>query len=186
MAAFRRDQTHQGEAAVALARQALDYACRTHHQMPVPEKLPALLNEHGAVFVSSMLSASGAPRCCMGTLVPRESTLAQEIIANAFAAALHDKRFPPIRPGELPTFRVIVSIIGESRPITDPLTLDPLHDGLAVCGPQETGVVLPGETDEVQKMIAWGRIRAGVQAGQRVQYQRLDAVRFMEEHPPKG
>ncbi len=153
-----------------LARQALDYACRRHELLPLPKNLPPLLRMHGAVFVSTMLSGSGAPRCCMGTLSPREATLAQEIIANAYAAACHDARFPPIRPEELHKFRVIVSIIGESRPITDPTALDPLQDGLAVCGARQTGVVLPGETDDTHKMLAWGRTRAGASAQDPVQY----------------
>jgi len=178
--AFRHDREGQGEAALALARQALDYSARTHEPFPLPDKLPPLLKARGAVFVSSMLYRNGAPRCCMGTLHPRESTLAQEIVANALAAAAHDKRFPPIQPAELTSFRVIVSIIGDSHPITDPTTLDPVADGLAVCGPRETGVVLPGETGDVQKMIAWGRIRAGVKADEPASYLRLEAIRFME------
>lgn len=181
ISAFRHDQTGQGQAALALARQAVEYSCRMHEPMPVPRDLPPLLKERGAVFISSMLSGSGAPRFCMGTLAPREATLAEEIVANAFAAALHDKRFPPVQLNELTKFRIIVSIIGESRPISDPATLDPLQDGLAVCGARETGVVLPGETDDVQKMIAWGRIRAGVKPTEHAQYQRVEAIRFMEE-----
>jgi AMMECR1 domain-containing protein len=184
--AFRFDRSEQGDAAVRLARQALEYACRRHEPLPLPDKLPPLLHERGAVFVSSMMNGTGAPRCCMGTLNPREATLAQEIIANAFAAAEHDTRFPPIPPTELRKLRVIVSVIGESRPISDPTTLDPLRDGLAVCGSRQTGVVLPGETDDVQKMIAWGRIRAGASAKERVQYLRLAAVRFMEGLPAQA
>ncbi|MHB9132319.1 MAG: AMMECR1 domain-containing protein [Armatimonadota bacterium] len=185
--AFKQDPK-QGEAALVLARSALEQYCRTREPLSLPKELPPLLRQRSAVFVSAMMSGTGAPRCCMGTLLPREATLAQEIVANANAAAAHDKRFPPIKPEELPRMRIIVSIIGAAQPIANPTILDPVEDGLAVCGPRETGVVLPGETADVQKMIAWGRTRAGVKAGEAVQYQKLTAVRFMEapQRPPRG
>lgn len=183
VAAFRADPA-QGQAALALARQALDYACRHREPLPLPDKLPPLLQQRSAVFVSTMDPRTGAPRCCMGTLLPREATLAQEIIANAYNAAVCDKRFAPLQPADLPRLRVIVSIIGDASPITDPATLDPVLDGLAVCGPNETGVVLPGETADPGKMLAWGRIRAGVKPDAPVQCLRLNAIRYMET-PPK-
>lgn len=183
VADFRADPA-AGLAALALARRALDYACRTHEPLPLPKGLPVLLKARSAVFVSTMDPRTGAPRCCMGTLLPREATLAQEIIANAYAAAVCDKRFAPLQPADLPRLRVIVSIIGESRPIDDPASLDPVRDGLAARGPKETGVVLPGETADVAKMLAWARIRAGVTGNDPAQYLRLDAIRCMET-PPK-
>jgi len=180
--AFREDTTGQGQYALLFARRALDYYCLHHDPLSVPDKLPPLLHERGAVFVSAMNSA-GAPRCCMGTLLPREPSLAEEIVSNACAAAAHDKRFPPIKRSELKQLRLIVSIIGDSRPVDDPHTLDPVTDGLAVRGPKETGVVLPGETGSIDTMIKWGRIRAGIKAGDSAEYSRLDAVRYME--PPR-
>lgn len=186
VAAFRADPA-QGQAALRLARQALDYACRAHEPLPLPaDTLPPLLRQRSAVFVSTMDPRTGAPRCCMGTLLPREATLAQEIVAAAYAAAVCDKRFAPLKPADLPRLRVIVSIIGESRPIADPATLDPVLDGLAVRGPRDTGVVLPGETADPVKMLAWGRIRAGITDDSPAQqYLRVSAIRFMEPPPAK-
>lgn len=181
---FRGDPA-LGQAALRLARRALEYACRAHEPLPLPDGLPRQLQRRGAVFVSTMDPRTGAPRCCMGTLLPREATLAQEIIANAFTAAVCDKRFSPLKPADLPRLRVIVSIIGDARPIADPATLDPVNDGLAVCGPQETGVVLPGETNDPAKMLVWGRIRAGVKPDTPVQYLRLNAIRYLETPPQR-
>lgn len=178
--AFGRDTRGQGMTAVALARQALDYATRTHEPLPLPNELPPLLRRRGAVFVSSMLIATGAPRCCMGTLTPQMPTLAEEIINNAYLAATADKRFPPLKPADLKHLRVIVSIIGDCVPLDDPATLDPLRDGLAVRGLHETGIVLPGETEKVTTMLGWGRIRAKLSADDPAEYFHLEAVRFME------
>lgn len=181
---FRHDTRGQGMAAVALARQALAYSCRTHDPLPLPRALPPLLRQRGAAFVSTMVSGTGAPRCCMGTLTPRMPMLAEEIIQNAWAAAVHDKRFLPLTPADLPKLRVIVSIVGNQRPISDPAALDPVSIGMVVRGPRETGVVLPGETGDAQKMLAWGRIRAGLKANAPGQYFQLDAIRFIEATAP--
>lgn len=182
---FRHDTRGQGMAAVALARRALEYSCRTHELLPVPKELPPLLRRRGAAFVSTMLYRNGAPRCCMGSLTPAMPTLAEEIINLSYLAATRDKRFPPLQPKELKSFRVIVSIIGESTPIVDLSTLDPLTDGLAAHGPRETGIVLPGETGDIQKVIAWARTRAGATTRGPVEYFRLVAVRFIEPIPTK-
>ncbi len=177
--AFRNDNAKQGEQALSLARKALTLAVLKHEQLPLPKKLPELLKLRGAVFVSAM-NDKGAPVCCMGTLTPQQRTLGEEIIANALAAGANDKRFPPLQPEQLPKIRVIISIIGDVTPIADPLAVDPVTAGLAVRGPQETGVVLPGETKDPRKMVSWARIRAKVKKNEPVEYLRIEAVRYIE------
>jgi AMMECR1 domain-containing protein len=177
--AFRRDTRNQGEQALALARKALNLAVLNHEQLDLPKELPDLLQMRGAVFVSAM-NAQGAPVCCMGTLEPQQRTLGEEIIANALVACANDKRFPPLKPEQLPKIRVIISIIGDVTPIADPLTLDPVTDGLAVRGANETGVVLPGETKDPKKMVEWARIRAKAKKNDKVEYLRVEAIRFVE------
>ncbi|MEI6519025.1 MAG: AMMECR1 domain-containing protein [bacterium] len=177
--AFHRDTRNQGELALALARKALNLAVLQHDQLPLPKELPDLLQMRGAVFVSAM-NAQGAPVCCMGTLEPQQRTLGEEIIANALLAGANDKRFPPLKPEQLPKIRVIISIIGDVTPIADPLTLDPVTDGLAARGANETGVVLPGETKDPKKMVEWARIRAKAKKNDKVEYLRIEAMRFIE------
>jgi uncharacterized protein len=175
---FRQDGTGAGQAALTLARQALDHYCRHRESLPVPDQLPPLLLERSAVFVSAM--RWGAPRCCMGSLYPRGSSLAADIIDTACSAAAHDLRFPPIRPTELAGLRVIVSILDAPVPITDPATLDPLTDGLAVRSARRTGVVLPQETPYYSNFLQWALIRAAARPGEKVEYFRLNAIRIVE------
>jgi AMMECR1 domain-containing protein len=177
--AFKNDTAKQGEQALALARKALNMAVMTHEQLPLPKKMPELLQMRGAVFVSAM-NDKGAPVCCMGTLEPRQRNIGEEIIANALAAGANDKRFPPLRPEHLPKIRVIISIIGDVSLVADPMTVDPVTEGLAVRGPKETGVVLPGETKDPQKMVDWARIRAGLKKNEKADYLRVEAIRFIE------
>jgi AMMECR1 domain-containing protein len=181
VARFRADEA-AGEAALRLARQALDEYCLHRSRITVPDNLPPLLYEHAGVFVSAQVN--GAPRCCMGTLRPYGPSLAADIIAAATLAAAHDTRFPPLEPAELPALRVIVSILDPPQAITDPIMLDPVSDGLAIRSSLRTGVVLPGETGRLDRFLAWALIRAGARHGERVQYFRLNAVRFIEPSRP--
>ena len=182
VAKFERDRDSAGVFAQQLARRALEAYCLRRERLPVPTDLPPLLRQRSGVFVSTM-DRRGAPRCCMGLLYPRGSTLAADIIDAAMLAAAHDLRFPPLRPDELPDLRVIVSILDPPQPIADPLSLDPVADGLAARAKLRTGVVLPGETGDRAKFVQWARIRAGARAGETVTYLKLRAIRFAE--PPQ-
>ncbi len=70
-----------------------------------------------ATFVT--LHKQGRLRGCIGTLAP-EAPLYRSVHDNAIGAALHDPRFPPVSPPELPRLRVDVSILGPIRPVPDP------------------------------------------------------------------
>ena len=175
---FRTDRTGAGEAALRLAREALDSTCLTRTHLAVPDHLPPLLYEHSGVFVSSQVN--GAPRCCMGWLRAHGSSLAADIISAAGAAAAHDERFPPLRPAELAQIRLIVSVLDPPQAVTDPFALDPLTEGLAARSALRTGVVLPGETSQTDRFVSWALIRAAAREGERVQYFRLQAIRYIE------
>jgi AMMECR1 domain-containing protein len=175
---FQADRTGAGKAAVRLARQALETYCRQRQRLMVPDDLPPLLRERGAVFVSGQVA--GAPRCCMGSLYPRGASLAADVIEMACRAAAHDLRFAPLRADELPGLRVIVSVLDAPEPVADPYRLDPLTDGLAARGPRRTGVVLPGETAVMARFVGWAGVRAGLQPGDHPAYLRLRAARYIE------
>jgi len=166
------------QAALELARSALDAWCLRHERISVPADLPALLCERSGVFVSAILG--DAPRCCMGSLYPTRPTLAEEIIAAAAAAAGMDARFPPLTAGELPRLRVVVSVVDPPQPTADPTALDPLTEGVAVRGALRWGVSLPGETPHQKLMIQWARIRAGAADDETVEYYRVRACRVVE------
>ena len=163
-----------------LARRAFDSWVLQHQVIDVPADIPPLLKLRSGVFIST--SRQGAPRTCMGTLYPLHGTLAQEIIANAVVSAGRDHRFAPVKPDELKHLRLIVSIVGRPEQIdaSELSSIDPLRDGLAVRFGHNFGVVLNGETRDLQTMEKWGRIRAGANAEDAVDFYRLEVVRFIE------
>ena len=165
---------------LALARSAFVAYSLRREVIDPPDRLPALLHRRAAVFVSAM--RNGAPRCCMGTLYAAEPDAAHEIVASAVAAAGRDRRFVPVKPGELKGLTLIVSVVTAPRPIPEAETafLDPTRDGLAVRYGDRFGVVLSCETTRNDRMIAWARIRAGAPVGRHVEYYRFRDVRFVE------
>ena len=167
--------------ALRLARRAFDAYAADRRLLPAPSRLPEPLRGRGGVFVSAM--RRGAPRCCMGSLLPTEGDLATEIIAAAVSAAGRDLRFRLVAPGELRGLTLIVSFVAPRGSVTRQaaLRLDPTRQGLAVRGPGgKVGVTLSGETGDASTMLEWARIRAGARASDPLEFIRLDVVRFVE------
>jgi AmmeMemoRadiSam system protein A len=99
----------------ALAREAIRHGL-SHHGPPALDltALPAELRKPGACFVT--LQTHGRLRGCIGSLDPRRP-LAEDVNANAYAAAFADPRFPPLREEELAALEVHISIIGPPTPL---------------------------------------------------------------------
>lgn len=116
-------------------------------QPPAAPTTPRALTEPGAAFVT--LQRDGRLRGCIGSLEAHRP-LAEDVIANARAAALEDPRFPPLEPGELPGLHVEVSVLSAPAPFpfsdeADLLArLRPGVDGLILeAGPVNRGTFLP-------------------------------------------
>lgn len=126
----------QGQRLVEIARSALE-ACVTGSEPTEVAEEPWLL-EPRATFVTLM--SRGDLRGCIGSL-RIDRPLVEDLRSNARAAALHDSRFPRVRPTELAEIRVEVSVLSPLEPLEfaseDELLalLEPDRDGLVIdCG----------------------------------------------------
>jgi AmmeMemoRadiSam system protein B/AmmeMemoRadiSam system protein A len=162
------DESH-GRALLGLARESLATALgegggRRQHA-------PASwLNAPRASFVT--LTAGGALRGCIGTLLPRRP-LGEDVAANALAAALSDPRFPAVTRAELEGLRIEVSVISPLVPMrceddeTLHAALVPGKDGLVLeCGPRQA-TFLPqvwAQLPEPARFLGELRRKAGVSA----------------------
>jgi AmmeMemoRadiSam system protein A len=81
---------------------------------PAPQAIPAGLEEMGATFVT--LRSEGDLRGCIGT-VEAWRPLADDVRANAVAAAFRDPRFPPVQGHELTRISIEVSVLNPSEPL---------------------------------------------------------------------
>lgn len=91
----------------AIARQAIRHGL-THAAPPHLDLSgqPAELKAPAATFVT--LEINGRLRGCIGTLEARRG-LAEDVNANAYAAAFTDPRFPPLDEGEEPAVDIHIA-----------------------------------------------------------------------------
>lgn len=145
---------------VRLARTSLEHSVRTGERMAPPDGLGAELSSRRAgAFVS--ISKNGRLRGCIGTIAPTRGSLAEEIVANAVSAGLHDPRFSPVTEQELPELVYKVDVLGEPEPVDGPQALDPRRYGVIVSAPDgRRGLLLP-DLDGVDTVDEQLRIAAG-------------------------
>ncbi|WP_203568463.1 AmmeMemoRadiSam system protein A [Aestuariimicrobium ganziense] len=112
----------------------------------------AWLEDEAASFVT--LTADGRLRGCIGSLRPHRR-LVDDVAANAVAAAVHDPRFPPVKPEELPGLHVEVSVLSplelfEVTSEDDLLAkLRPGVDGLVIAHGKRRATFLPQVWDQL-------------------------------------
>jgi AmmeMemoRadiSam system protein A len=131
---------------VKLARQTIERYVRESKvaETPPESDLTPEMKDKGGVFVS--IKRRGQLRGCIGTIEPRQSNVATEIIHNAVSAATRDPRFPPIGPEELDDLEVSVDVLAAPEPIDTLDQLDPQRYGLIVqslTNPLKRGLLLP-------------------------------------------
>jgi uncharacterized protein len=98
-----------------LARRSIVLAAQGEPLPPLRlEELPPNVRQEGASFVT--LTIAGELRGCIGAIEPYQS-LAEDVYEHAEAAALHDYRFPPLQPGEVPGVRIEVSYLTPPQPL---------------------------------------------------------------------
>ena len=133
----------EGRLAVQLARQSL-HSTVTGRQDPLPS-LPQVFDEKRGVFVT--LTRSGQLRGCIGFPYP-VAPLGEAIVDAAHAAAVEDPRFHPVRPEELGSIRVEVTVLTAPVVIEGPADeraakVEVGRHGLIVRGQGASGLLLP-------------------------------------------
>jgi len=127
------------EALLALARETLR---RVFTRGIIPEYTPTspgLLRVQGA-FVT--LEKAGALRGCVGHLVT-DQPLYLTVQRMALAAALEDRRFPPVKAQELPELEIEISVLSPMRPIARPEEIEIDHHGVVLQAQGRQAVFLP-------------------------------------------
>ena len=135
-----------------LARDTVAHGCAYGRLLPVDlEDWPDALRQPRATFVT--LKKHHALRGCIGTLEASRPLVA-DIAHNAFAAAFHDPRFPPVQPDEIPDLDVSISVLAPPLPLTARneeevlRQLRPGVDGLILEAPCGRATFLPAVWEE--------------------------------------
>ena len=163
---------------VRLARLSLETYVKTGQRAALPEGLPAELTDTKAgAFVS--LKKDGRLRGCIGTILPVQSCLGEEILHNAVSAAAEDPRFSPVKPEELPSLVYSVDVLTTPEPVATAAALDVKRYGVIVeCG-RRRGLLLPdlAGVDTVERQVAIAREKGGIAPEEAVKLWRFEVVR---------
>ena len=161
-----------------LAREALEsYARGTKYRVP-PERVPEEFKKPAGVFVS--LKKNGQLRGCIGTIFPQHGSVVEEVLENAISAGHKDPRFYPVREEELAELEISVDLLHAPEPVSGKEELDPARYGVIVRAGRKTGLLLPNleGVDTVEEQIEIARQKAGIAAGEPVELERFEVVRY--------
>jgi AmmeMemoRadiSam system protein A len=163
---------------VKLAVAAIEAYVRDGKTIPVPPDVPEdLLNSRAGVFVC--LKKDGELRGCIGTIEPVQPCVAEEIVANAVSAAIHDPRFLPVSTRELDELEYSVDVLtpAEECSFDD---LDPRQYGVIVeCGGKR-GLLLPDleGVDTVDYQVDIARRKGGIGPYEDAKLYRFEVIRY--------
>ena len=165
---------------VRLARMSIEHFVRTHSFASLPSDLPQeLIEKRAGAFVS--IKKYGKLRGCIGTFLPAQKTLAEEIFYNAVSAAAHDRRFEPIEEGELNRLVYSVDVLSMPEPIESAAQLNPKIYGVIVKSLTDNrrGLLLPdlAGIDTAEDQIAIAREKARIQPKEAIALARFTVER---------
>jgi AmmeMemoRadiSam system protein A len=134
-------------------------------------------NHKAGVFVS--LKKNHQLRGCIGTIMPANDNVVEEIAHNAISAGTKDPRFPPVKSDELEDLVYSVDIIGIPEPCKKD-ELDPKKYGVIVSQGNKKGVLLPDleGVDTVEEQLTIALQKAGIAYNEKYNIQRFDVKRF--------
>lgn len=143
---------------------------------------PAILSDEmrgkAGVFVS--IHKGDMLKGCIGTMAPTRSNVAEEIIANAIAAATQDPRFPPITKDELEGLEISVDVLDKPEKVSSMSDLDAKKYGVIVVAGAKRGLLLPDlegvNTPEQQIEIC--KRKAWIDKAEKVELYRFKVHRY--------
>jgi len=101
----------EGKKIVGYARKVLESYVKNKEIAEVPDE--DFLNENKGVFVT--LNKNGELRGCVG--IPRPDFSLGEATKRAAKSAADDRRFPPLKPGELEDIEIEVTVLTEPKEV---------------------------------------------------------------------
>jgi AMMECR1 domain-containing protein len=163
------------------ARQVADTFLQTDRLPAGPAHFPP---DPRGVFVC--LSRDGKRQVCVGSVLPREKTLAAEIARQTLAALRAYAQRHPISVDALNHLRFTVELLDRPERIQDLQALDPRVHGLILDDGEHQVVVLPGlgRLERPEDQLALALRKGRVQADRPYEMARFTAARHEEQAQP--
>lgn len=148
------------------------------------------LKKEAGTFVT--LKKNEDLRACIGTFLPTQDNVAQEVVHNAIGAATRDHRFGAVSEEELSELSYEVQILSEPEPIKSEGNLNPEEYGILVksipAGSEDvglkqrakSGLLLPDleGIDSPEKQITVALRKAGITNKKRVKIWRFTTQNY--------
>ncbi len=170
---------NEESAYVKLARETIENYIKQGKIITPPLGLPEeMISQKAGIFVS--LKKFGDLRGCIGTFMPTQENIAQEIIKNAISAAVDDPRFSPVIASELGDLIISVDILSPPEEISDISKLDPKKYGVIVSSGHKKGLLLPDleGVDTAEYQIDITKRKAGIYPSEKVKLYRFEVKRY--------
>ena len=164
---------------VRLAQETVENYIKQGKIITPPLGLPGdMINQKAGVFVS--LKKNGNLRGCIGTFIPTQENIAQEIIKNAISAAVDDPRFSPVTASELGDLTISVDVLSPPEEISDISELDPKKYGVIVSSGYKKGLLLPDleGVDTAGEQVDIAKRKAGIYPDEKVKLYRFEVKRY--------
>jgi len=133
------------QALILLAKKTVETYIKTGKIIKAEDNLiEEFSNKKAGVFIT--IEKSGKLRGCIGTYLPTQDNIIEEVIQNAISASTEDYRFGPIQKHELPLLSYTVSILEEPKLIKDKKELNPKEYGIIIKTlnyPPKSALLLP-------------------------------------------
>lgn len=164
-----------------LARASLKAYLENDKEIAPPDDIDKdLLTKRAGVFVS--YHKGPELRGCIGTFLPTQNNIAEEIIKNAIDAS-HDPRFAKIELSEIDDLKIKVDILSTPEK-TDPLNLDAKKYGVLIQAKDgRKGLLLPNleGIKTPKEQIAICRQKAGIGPQEKIEIYRFKVKRYEEK-----
>ncbi|PWT92240.1 MAG: AMMECR1 domain-containing protein [Acidobacteria bacterium] len=134
---------------IRLTHDAIRHFVETNRELVYPDQ--EFLNVPASVFVT--LKKHGQLRGCIGILEERYP-LGEAIVKSAISAAVHDPRFPPVKPKELSELHVEISVLSPFHEVHDIEEIEVGVHGIHITAGRNRGLLLP----QVAPEHHWDRI----------------------------
>lgn len=121
-------------------------------------------------------------RGCIGTILPYQDNLADEIIHNAVSACSMDPRFPPVRVEELTEINYSVDILDKPERIETANELNVKKYGVIVSTGSRKGLLLPNlpGVDTIEKQLSIALQKANINPSEVYEMERFRVRRYEE------
>ncbi len=167
---------------VLLAKEAVENYIKEKRVISPTGNLSPEFKKRAGVFVTIMKGKE--LKGCIGTYLPTQNNITEEIIQNAIAAATEDYRFDPIQKQELDSLSYSVYILKTPVVIKDKNELNPRKFGIIVKTAQKSGLLLPDleGVDTIDEQISIACQKGGINPRQeKIAIYKFTAQKYEED-----